>query len=468
MDAYPFLIAQRYRFALAINHLKLPFFQFLHKNKKALIAINVIALLLLLGNSCYRDFQLQKQYPQDLRNRIIGARLMEAGKLPYFYKWQKGDPDSFIDVAEYRSPYKINLITASPFFHRLLIPIADFPFSTISTIWLLLNYACLLLMLSLALRLCNSLLQKGLVVNAIAFFTYTEAWILHNMLGQIYVFITALIFLVAYLLIRNKPRLQVLAGVVMAALILVRPNAAIVLLPFLLFYKNYARYIVSTCSFLMLYGLFVMCNKYEYASCKEYAQAIPGHVKFHQGKPELQANDTIPFLKEQEGFNLSEAYQTRIINKRKHLRDTEEINFRKLFMLLTGRDIDFKTVNLICLLLIAGLAFVFFKRHKTIAPTILQIICFALLLYLITDFCSPMKRLQYYTVQFLPAILIPLLGVKRIKDIILLLLAIAVLLNITNTPLIPIRHTVGEIIILGVLLCLSIIHIRSQKPEQPY
>ncbi len=450
--------------SIATNQSKLAFPHSLYKNKTALIAINIIVLLFLLGNSIYRDFQLQKQYPQDLRNRIIGARLTESGRLPYFYKWQKGDPDSFIDVAEYNSPYKINLITASPFFHRLLVPIADLPFSKISRIWLLLNYAFLLVMISLASALCSSNLQKILVVNAAIFFTYTEAWILHNMLGQIYVFITALIFLIAYLLIRNKAKFQVLAGIVTTALILVRPNAAIVLLPFIMFYKNYVRYIISSCSFLMLYGLFILCNKYEYTLWKEYSQAIAGHVKFHQGNPELQHNnDALPFLKAQEGFNLSEAYEIRKTNKRKYLRDTEEVNFHKLFLLITGRDISFKTVNLICLLLVSGLAFIFFKRHKTRAPTVVQVICFAILIYLITDFCTPMKRLQYYTVQFLPAILIPLLNVKKIKDLSFLLLTIAVVLNITNTSLIPIRHTIGEIIILCVLVCITLLHSENRK-----
>src|SRR5438445_9849442 len=85
-----------------------------------------------LAYALYRDIRVeQRYYGSDLRNRVVGARLIKDGRSPYFYKWRIADgvryydPDNFDpDNCEHDS---ISVITATPFFHHLLSPIADQP-----------------------------------------------------------------------------------------------------------------------------------------------------------------------------------------------------------------------------------------------------------------------------------------------------------------------------------------------------
>jgi hypothetical protein len=50
---------------------------------------SIAAVLLIIA--FIRDARYEKLYPGDLRNRVVGARLIYDGKSPYFYKWQPQD-----------------------------------------------------------------------------------------------------------------------------------------------------------------------------------------------------------------------------------------------------------------------------------------------------------------------------------------------------------------------------------------
>src|ERR1044071_6281791 len=87
----------------------------------------------------WRDIQLEKQYTGDLRNRVVGARLQKDGRLPYFYKWAPQDGLRYYDPQNFDT-LKVSNITATPFLHQLLYPIADKPQRTISGVWLGVEY----------------------------------------------------------------------------------------------------------------------------------------------------------------------------------------------------------------------------------------------------------------------------------------------------------------------------------------
>ena len=55
------------------------------------------AALTALGLALYRDLTIGPVYTIDLRNRVVGARLMHDGISPYYYKWKTGDPIRYYD-----------------------------------------------------------------------------------------------------------------------------------------------------------------------------------------------------------------------------------------------------------------------------------------------------------------------------------------------------------------------------------
>ena len=65
---------------------------------KKIIFLDVFFLAALLAHSIYRDIQLEKQYNDDLRNRVVGSRLQKDGKLPYTYYYKSGDDLRYFDI----------------------------------------------------------------------------------------------------------------------------------------------------------------------------------------------------------------------------------------------------------------------------------------------------------------------------------------------------------------------------------
>jgi hypothetical protein len=104
------------------------------------------------------------------------------------------------------------------------------------------------------------------------------------------------------------------------------------------------------------------------------------------------------------------------------------------------------------------LTIIFFNgRVHDLGTDIIVTAIFGFCLYMISDFLSPILRAQYYGVQWaFPLLLLAAFYDKRLW-IVYLLLLVGLLLNITNTPYLKMRHTIGELIILFTLLwlCLS-------------
>src|SRR5580692_8359139 len=175
-----------------------------------------------------RDIRYSREYMGDLRNRVVGARLIKDGYSPYFYKYSPGDPVRYYDPQAF-DIYFVSICTSTPFLHRLLIPLADWPFATIMRIWLVVLYLLYVAMVVYAFAIARAPSARVAVLAIALLFLLTNAWELHTKYGQTYLLIPALAMLTFAL--RRWP---VLAGLAAAALVMVRPNAILFVLPFLL------------------------------------------------------------------------------------------------------------------------------------------------------------------------------------------------------------------------------------------
>src|SRR5579863_4030213 len=103
-------------------------------NRKAPGIIVSIACLALLAFALYRDSLCPRGLSEDLRNRIVGARIIRDGQSPYFYKWRPADGIRYYDHQNFDSN-KVSNITATPFFHQLITPMAEMPQWKIAWWW---------------------------------------------------------------------------------------------------------------------------------------------------------------------------------------------------------------------------------------------------------------------------------------------------------------------------------------------
>src|SRR5579863_77314 len=152
-----------------------------------LAAVTVLALWYALT----RDIRYSREYMGDLRNRVVGARIIEDHGSPYFYKWRPGDSVRYYDPQAF-DIYTPSISTSTPFLHRLLIPLADLPFATAMRVWLVVLYVLYLAMVAYALVISRDGQARLAVVLVAILFLLTNAWALHTKYGQTYLLIPAL------------------------------------------------------------------------------------------------------------------------------------------------------------------------------------------------------------------------------------------------------------------------------------
>ena len=425
-------------------------------NKK-LLFLNGILLAALLAHSAYRDFQMSRQYPWDLRNRVVGSRLQKDGKLPYTYYWQSKDGNRYYDASN-KNPDSLHAsnITASPFFHELLYPICDFSELAISRIWLCLEYFFLGTIIWMISTLTDDKWKKWILLNVGVFFTATEAWKFQVYEGQLYLSVAFLMSGILVALIRNKKAGIILGAILAAAFVLTRPIAIVIFIPFLFHFKNNLLFLGVSFFSLALYGLFVLADPSEKALYKNYFAGIAMQVQIHQhsiGNPPPQTELNVVKPKASlEGFEPDEIYR---LGKEHPIRiHSENGNLFMIYYKITGRKIMLPALYLLTTVLIVGLSIVFYFKSTQYNLQLSQILLFGFTLYLIMEISSPIHRAQYNTVQWFPLVLAAVTLLNGWKNKIFLLLISGLLLNIFNFPWLLMRHTLGEFCWLAAMLIL--------------
>ncbi|MCC7526665.1 MAG: hypothetical protein IT250_17710 [Chitinophagaceae bacterium] len=425
-----------------------------------IILIGIISLCW----SVYRDVQIEKLLPSDLRNRVVGARLQKDGKLPYFYKWKPGDGIRYYDPNNFDS-LRVATITASPFFHQLLYPVVEWKQRTISRFWVALQYVLLFIMTGMALALSQNIFQKMAVLAAAISFLYTEAWINLIAPGQNYLFIPFFAML-CYVCLRktNNSIAAFFAGLFAISLVLIRPNTVIMFLPLLFMAGRFSlRYkVVFFVPVLLMLGL-IAGSSFQRALWKDYANGLSEQLKLHQQlgvAKQINARD--PKFAEWEGWNMAEVDKE--FEKTSYVNYSENGNFfvlvrDGLHMKLSPRFLTISSFSLMGLLLLMF----FFYRRKT-GYLLFNLVIFGFCLYMLSDLFSPIFRHQYYTVQWFFPILLAASGYSKTYKWLYFVIGLGLILNIINSPYIKMEHSIGEYIIFAALLLLAFVH--NGKQEQ--
>jgi len=402
-----------------------------------LAAVTVLALWYALT----RDIRYSREYMGDLRNRVVGARIIEDHGSPYFYKWRPGDSVRYYDPQAF-DIYTPSISTSTPFLHRLLIPLADLPFATAMRVWLVVLYVLYLAMVAYALVISRDGQARLAVVLVAILFLLTNAWALHTKYGQTYLLIPALAMSVFTL--RRRPWL---AGWAAAALVAVRPNAVLALLPFV-FMRGF-KWVWVIPGIIVLFWVFVEGHDRELWA--DYRAMVYAQVQIHQELgAETRPAAVDPGYVRWEGVDM-DTVRARIMRDPVPIY-SENGNLFVLYRKVTGRGMSLVLLGVLGVLSIGAVMtalVVVRRRYGDLEPTQLAIIGFCL--YMISDLLSPIYRHSYYGVQWiLPLLLAASLYRGRLNRWYLGLLA-ALLLNIVHLPFLKMGNTLGEY---GFLVCL--------------
>jgi hypothetical protein len=405
-----------------------------------------------------RDIELEKQYPGDLRNRIVGARLQKDGHPPYFYKWSPGslryyDPQNFDSL-------KVSNITATPFLHQLLYPLAETSQRSVSRIWLWIEYELLLLTVILALSFTKNRNQQLAVVVTTAIFLLSSGWKVHIAAGQYYLLMPALAFLFFYF-INNKNLLfhSFMAGIVAASLVLLRPNIIFFLLPFLFFWNKYhIRYRIVFAIAVIALASFSFISRDSRSFWIDYRQALGQHLRSHQAlQPAVQRNVPDPGFITWEGWDKKQIERDAALHPFRF--ESEHGNLFVITNHLFKIRLPVWALAAVSFLFMSIMALLFFKRNRRNKEfSLFTIAMLGFCLYMISDICSPFYRFQYNSTQYIfPLLLLAAHYNKRYSKL-YIMIAAGMLLNIIEIPGIPFEHTAGEYMVLAAITILAFVY----------
>jgi hypothetical protein len=425
-------------------------------NKVKLIAGCVVLIALCLVFS--RDWFLEKGGTADLRNRVVGARLQKDGQAPYFYKYHAGDTVRYYDYSNFGTG--VSNISSSPFFHTLLYPIADLPQRTISRIWLFVEYLLLIITLLLAYRLTKNHIQFILVSSAFILFLLTEAWKHHIIMGQVYIILPFLCMVIYYCLTKPDNLIAAfIAGITAITLLLIRFNSAVFFLPFLFLVNRYSRkYLITLLIPVILLPAVYFSFENNRIYWKQYPSALAEFIKMHQNFGENSSRRPVIHkvsLNELEGWNKEAIIKLR--DSSDFIPHSENANIFVLYYAVFKKRMPVQMMNIVCgSSILILLSLFYWARKKYDLLNLPNIAIFAFCLYMISDLSSPIWRHQYYTVQWLFPLLIAATVYNPAHKWLYGGLLAGLLLNILNTDFIKMEHTIGEYLILVILLYMSL------------
>jgi hypothetical protein len=405
-----------------------------------------IGATLVLWYALTRDIRYSREYMGDLRNRVVGARIIEDGGSPYFYKWKPGDSLRYYDPQAF-DIYTPSICTSTPFLHRLLIPIADLPFATIMRVWMVVLYLLYFAMAGYALALARAPSARLAVTVAALLFLLTNAWALHAKYGQTYLLIPGLAMLVFAL--RRWP---VLAGLAAAVLVMVRPNAVLFLVPFQLMrsfkWTFWAPAVLALC--------WVLLSPRERGLWEDYGSMLREQVNIHQDLgPATRPAVTDPGYRNWEGLDMDTARER---TRRDPVRIlSENGNVFVLYRKWVGRPVPVALLGAAAVVVMSVVLWVLVlvrRRYGELAPAQVAIAGFCL--YMISDLFSPIYRHAYYTVQWIMPLLIAASLYRRRGRGVYGLLLVCLLLNIVHLSFLRMGNTIGEYGFLGCLLAIAL------------
>jgi hypothetical protein len=462
-------------------------------SKKNSWIIVILSCLAIFAFVIPRDIGMERQYTGDLRNRVVGARLIHSDRSPYFYKWARRDGVPYYDPSNFDSLRSSN-ITSTPFFHHLILPLAELPESDASEIWLLIEYILLLGIMAIALSMAHTDIQRWAVLLMTMLFLFTQAWRAHIAAGQIYILIPFL-GMVFLRLIRNKKTIvnAVAAGATAACLVLIKPNAFLFFIPFLFLIGNFPRtWLLAFFTPAVMLCAWIMISDQEFNLWKDYRQGVIEQVKLHQQlQPALQQNEPDPHYSVWEGIDMNTVHQL----EKEHPENIyyENGNVFVLAQKIFHWKLSPAFLAIATALIVALLTGLYWLRHRRRlrsgrtdagnqksgsrhnrgsnpdrrprrrngSSDWLGLAILGFCLYMVSDLFSPIYRRQYYTLQWIgPILLFAGMYTPYLRRSYLLLVA-ALLLNIVHLGFIKMGNTIGEYLILAVLLAFSLLPRRS-------
>ncbi len=392
----------------------------------------------------------------DLRNRIVGTRLLDRGLDPYFYKWTPGEDEKLLDPSD-DPKLPFNRVTIPPSVLVLHKPFINLPYFAQRIIWFGLQWSaflssCLLLIKNNHKNINSKLNIKAFWIIALAFVSAHSFWKLHIYVGQMYVYYVFLLSL-AYFILQGKMKFkEIIAGILIGFTISLRPPIIVLILPMIIFrkFKLMAATIFGFC--LSALAFFVLAGQKAWVSYFSSMSAI-GKISASVGTNISNANQLPNFVipTTVEGINL----------KYEEILPSANTSMQQVLKSLLDFTVGGNILIFICgvILLIYSIA-AFSKYQSKIYKNNWDVFFLvATLMVLIGDFWIPAPRYPYNDIQFLiPLFLViknmNLYSYKALAYIILIILGLSI--SSSMFVWLPSEIALGQFMVVGTMIWMSL------------
>jgi len=227
------------------------------------------------------DFKNTFKYGgMDLRNRVIGARLLIDGADPYYHKWDETMSERFLDPHD--CPLApVNRVTVPPTVLTLHSIIASLHYKIQRIIWFIFQWVLFLLSLVLFSKSTKLKYKSKLIwIIGLFFISGSYYWRLHVEKGQIYILYVFLITLSFWLSQQNFKTSSFLSGFFIGLTASLRPPVIFMSIP-LFIYKKWKLLLGNIIGLMMgLSSSFILGN---ISVWKKYSSAMQIWGKIHLG-----------------------------------------------------------------------------------------------------------------------------------------------------------------------------------------
>ena len=379
--------------------------------------------------------EIEENGNMDLREKIVGARLLSSGQSPYFYKWKNGDDGKLLDPFD-NFNFRISRIAVNPAALLCFVPLSKLNYGTIKWLWFAFSYACFFLILFQFYILAKQENKFIVLIAGSLFFLCSVAWQMHMERGQVYIFYTLVLSSVYWFYKREN---YFSAGALLAFLCWFR-LPFLLFIPLLSFLSGRNKIIIGFFSSIILLVLIALTFTTK-QNWKDYFSSMEEWSKFELHEVSAIPNAIKPdFPSQIEGeVNLEIA--------KDFLQNNRAIQCIVLWLL----NIKLYTKQLLLLFVASFLvlsSIICFKWRKSkIIFSETNIFILAFLFYILSDYFLPAPSYSYHYIQWLFPILL-IVSSKNIRiNFSFSLILLGLCMNLSTMSLLPYNLAIGEAIL---------------------
>jgi len=328
----------------------------------------------------------------DLRNRVVGARLLKNDIDPYYYKWNEGDPVELLDPRD-KVNSEVNMVTVPPSMLLLMSSFVDVKYNIQRVIWLIIQWFLLLVSIFFFSNTTSSLLTKKMLwIISLFFISSSFFWRLHIERGQIYILYVMLISMAYFFNSLKIKSNDLWSGIIIGFAIVLRPPLILIPMVFL-FYRNWRIIVGTIIGAILTLSISLLFSGWEVWISYYKAMQIHG-VNHMKGIQQVISN--YPYQNIEGISNLNGLANIPIT-------DTSlQGLFKSIGVLVPGNILILGFI----LFLILIVSYLWIRKIRLSTELIFL---FASFLIFISDFFLPAARFSYNSVMLLPVISIVIL-----------------------------------------------------------